>query len=72
MQVKEKKEPERLKKGPFPWQMILFTAVLTVAGICSLLLEKPDVSEMEQIHPLLCLLLYGQQMLFQFALQKKR
>ena len=48
MQVKEKKEPERLKKGPFPWQMILFTAVLTVAGICSLLLEKPDVSEMEQ------------------------
>lgn len=31
MQVKEKKEPERLKKGPFPWQMILFTAVLTVA-----------------------------------------
>ena len=48
MQVKEKKEPERLKKGPFPWQMILFTAVLTVAGICSLLLEKPDVSEIEQ------------------------
>lgn len=40
MQVKEKKEPERLKKGPFPWQMILFTAVLTVAGICSLLFGK--------------------------------
>ena len=48
MQVKERREPDRPGKGLFPWQMILFTAVLTIVGVCSLLLEKPDISEMEQ------------------------
>ena len=48
MQVKERREPARPGKGLFPWQMILFTAVLTIVGVCSLLLEKPDISEMEQ------------------------
>ena len=46
MQVKERREPDRPGKGLFPWQMILFTAVLTIVGVCSLLLEKPDISEM--------------------------
>lgn len=48
MQVKERREPARPGKGLFPWQMILFTVVLTIVGVCSLLLEKPDISEMEQ------------------------
>ncbi|MDD3194006.1 MAG: DHHW family protein [Oscillospiraceae bacterium] len=48
MQVKERQESRRLGKGLFPWQMILFVTVLTVTGVCSLLLEKPAVSEMEQ------------------------
>ena len=48
MRVKERREPDRPGKGLFPWQMILFTAVLTIVGVCSLLLEKPDISEMEQ------------------------
>lgn len=33
MQVKERREPARPGKGLFPWQMILFTAVLTIVGV---------------------------------------
>lgn len=41
-------DDNKAPKGSFPWQMVVFTAVLTAAGIFSLLLEKPTVSEMEQ------------------------
>ncbi|MCI8877341.1 MAG: hypothetical protein HFI77_15350 [Lachnospiraceae bacterium] len=39
---------EKVSKGSLPWQMALFTAILTAAGIFSLLLEKPTTSEKEQ------------------------
>ena len=48
MQPKQKKEKRRPDKGMAPWQMVVFTAVLTLTGVCSLLMEKPTVSEMEQ------------------------
>lgn len=48
MHIKEKREPGRRKGKSRPWQMVLFTAVLTAVGIASLLFEKPNVSEMEQ------------------------
>ena len=48
MQVKEKREGEPRVKKPFPWQMVLFTALLTVVGLASLTLEKPTVSEIEK------------------------
>lgn len=48
MQVKEKREEEKRERNAFPWQMVLFTAVLTGVGILSLVLEKPTVSEAEK------------------------
>ncbi len=41
-------DDNKAPKGSFPWQMVVFTAVLTAAGVFSLLLEKPIVSEKEQ------------------------